>query len=150
MTTAKLHVVCGLPGVGKTTFAEELAEEHDAKHIRTDELRKEWRDDPKYTDTETNAIYALLRANAWQELNEGRPVVVDGTFRVAKHRDAMRSLAAQRSVPVIFHKVECNEDEVRERLEARNGDASDADFSVYDNMEFEPIDGPKTVVDTTQ
>ena len=66
-----LVVVCGLPGVGKTTVAEHASERLDGTLLRTDVVRKELFPDPEYTDAEAAAVYDELFARASEELARG-------------------------------------------------------------------------------
>jgi hypothetical protein len=52
-----LVVVCGLPGVGKTTVAGMVADRFGAETLRTDVVREELIAEPTYTDEERDAVY---------------------------------------------------------------------------------------------
>ncbi|PSQ47007.1 kinase, partial [Halobacteriales archaeon SW_6_65_15] len=62
----QLIVVCGLPGVGKTTVAEAIAERVDGRLLRTDVIRKEIISDPDYTAEESRMVYGELFERARQ------------------------------------------------------------------------------------
>lgn len=142
-----LFVVCGLPGVGKTTTARDLAAEHDATVVRSDVVRKDRFDDPAYTTQETERVYEAVLDRAHRVLPD--PVVLDATFRKQRHRDEAVALAERAGVDYRFVKVECDEAVVRRRIQARTDDESDADFSVYQEVEFEPLQRAADVVDNT-
>jgi predicted kinase len=146
-----LVVVCGLPGVGKTTVSEHAAEALDGRLLRTDVIRKELFPDPEYTPEEREATYDELFARAKETLREGRSVVLDGTFKLREHRGDARRAAQEVGVPLSLIKVACDEDVVRERIRARTDDASDADFEIHQQYrkEFEPIAGPFARVDNS-
>jgi len=126
-----LVVVCGLPGVGKTTVAEEVTDRVNGKLFRTDVVRKSIIDDPDYTDEETRMIYGEMLKRAEETLNAGRNVVLDGTFHQTTFRERARSLAESMDVEFKVVKVECSTDVVRRRIRNRTDDASDADFEVH-------------------
>ena len=145
-----LVVVCGLPGTGKTTVARELTERLDARLLRTDVVRKDLFDDPAYTETETEAVYAELLDRTTAALADGS-VVLDATFRTEAFRTAAREAA--RSVDATFRlvSVECAEAVVRERIHARSDDASDADVAVYEQFRetYDPVGDADLVVDNS-
>ncbi|GAA0658646.1 AAA family ATPase [Salarchaeum japonicum] len=149
----ELVVVCGLPGVGKTTVAETIRErvDGDPDLLRTDIVRGDVVDDPDYTEAELRRVYDELFSRAATRLARGESVVVDGTFKRAMHRERARDLAADHDARFRLVRVECDEDVVRERIAARTDDASDADFDVYKlyKEEFEPIEDSCTVIDNS-
>jgi hypothetical protein len=146
-----LLVVCGLPGVGKTTVSEHAADALDGRLLRTDVVRKELFPDPDYTPEEREAVYDELFARAKETLRQRRSVVLDGTFTYREHRGDARRTAQEVGVPLSLVRVTCEENVVRERIRARTGDASDADFEIHQQYreEFEPIAGPFARVDNS-
>lgn len=139
---ARLVVVCGLPGVGKTTVAERVARSLDARLLRTDVIRKERYAAPAYTDAETRTVYDRLLDRARRSVAAGRNVVLDGTFRDARDRRRARAVAYGADADFTVVLVECDESVVAERIEARSGDESDADFAVHTRLreEFDPVE----------
>jgi len=125
-----LVVVCGLPGVGKTTVAERIAGHLDARVLRTDVIRKQLFPDPEYTDEEAARVYAELLARARDRVRDGESVVLDATFANGEFRDDVRAVADRAADRFELVKVECDEDVVRRRIRARDG-ISDADFDVH-------------------
>jgi predicted kinase len=146
-----LVVVCGLPGVGKTTVSEHAADALDGRLLRTDVIRKELFPDPDYTPEEREAVYEELFDRAKESLRARRSVVLDGTFKHRGHRGDARRAAQEVGVPLSLVKVACDEDVVHERIRARTNDASDADFEIHKQYrkEFEPIAGPFARVDNS-
>jgi predicted kinase len=51
---------CGLPGVGKTRLANELAPLINAAVLSTDKIRKELTSSPTYTKEEKRLIYDVM------------------------------------------------------------------------------------------
>lgn len=146
-----LFVVCGLPGVGKTTVAREIAERVGGELLRTDVVRKDLFSDPEYTDEEAEAVYGELLDRARATLDAETDAVVDGTFKTRAVRDRARRAAGAADAAVQFVKVECAEDVVRERIRARTDDASDADFAVHRlfRAEYEPVAVDHVTVDNS-
>lgn len=142
-----LTIICGLPGVGKTTTAREIAAEEGASVIRSDVVRKQLFEDPSYSSQETEQVYEAVLDRARATLPE--PVVLDATFRRKRHRDKAIALAEHAGVDYRIVKVECDENVVRRRINERSDDESDADFSIYLQAEFEPLTRDARIVDNT-
>jgi predicted kinase len=138
-----LVLIGGLPGVGKSTLARALAERAGFAVIGSDLVRKEMVRRAGLTAA-ADSFEAGIYTPAWNErtyteclrraeeiLFDGRRVLVDASFR----RDASRRLfleAADRwGVPGLLLLCRAEPAIVRTRLERREGDASDADWSIY-------------------
>lgn len=147
----RLVVVCGLPGVGKSTVAERAATVLDGQLVRTDVVRKSLVRDPTYDEVEDRRTYDAVLERARRHLSRGEFVVLDGTFRRAAQRE--RALAEARSVGAAFSlvRVTCPPGVVAERLAARTDDASDADFAVHRELRdrFESVTLPHETVRNT-
>ncbi|QLD84916.1 AAA family ATPase [Natronomonas halophila] len=137
----ELVVVCGLPGVGKSTVARAVADRLDAAVLRTDVVRKELFDDPKYTSEESTTVYNELLARARDRLADGESVVLDATFKTRSRRREARDIAAEVDADFRLVHVDCDTEVVERRIAARD-DVSDADFEVHLQFKdrFEPIE----------
>ena len=149
-STGRLVVVCGLPGVGKTTVAERVAAHVDGRIRRTDVIRKELFDDPEYTDAETEAVYDELLARARDDVDAGDAVVLDATFADARFRAAARETAAAAAAEFDLVEVACDEAVVERRIERRDG-ISDADFEIHLHFKelFDEVATDHVVVDNS-
>jgi predicted kinase len=145
-----LAVVCGLPGVGKTTVAERVAARVDGEVLRTDVIRKELFDEPTYGDAETEAVYAELIERAREGVAAGRAVVLDATFADARFRADVRAVGERVAGSFDLVEVECDEGVVERRIERRDG-ISDADFDVHLHFKdvFDRIETDHVVVDNS-
>lgn len=144
-------VVCGLPGVGKTTVAEHVAQRLDAELFRTDVVRKELYPDPEYTEEERRRVYDDLLARARRSLAAGRNVVLDGTFHDSEYRERARDVSNRVDADFTLLRIECDTAVVRDRIESRSEDASDADFEVHAEFRdlFDPVSLDHVTVDNT-
>jgi predicted kinase len=146
-----LVVVCGVPGVGKTSVAGHLADRLGADMLRTDVVRKDLFDDPEYTDQERKRVYEELLSRAETHIGWGDSVVLDGTFHDRDHRLAARSTAGRTGVDCRFVKVECDPAVARRRIRAREEDESDADVEVHAMFreQFDPLEVDHVTVDNS-
>lgn len=145
-----LAVVCGLPGVGKSTVSRAIADRIGATVLRTDVIRKELFVDPTYTSAETVAVYDELLTRAFEHLDVGESVVLDATFKTSERRIQARDLATQVGARFRLVRVSCDEDVLERRIRARDG-VSDADFDVHVEFRdrFEPVEMDHVVVDNS-
>lgn len=146
----RLVVLCGLPGVGKSTVAAMVTDRLGATRLRTDAVRKELFAEPTYSDTETEQVYAELHERARRALDAGESVVLDATFARREYRSMARELAAACDVSFSLVEVVCEASVVERRVTEREG-ISDADRAVYRQFreEFEPIGAEHAVVDNS-
>ncbi len=147
-STPLLVITCGLPGAGKSVVARMLAQALPAQLLRTDVVRRELFPVRQYTPEEIRQVYQELLRRAEALLREGQSVVLDGTFSREEWREAARALAERVGARFALVEVTSPEEQVRQRLAARRGDVSEADFAVYRELRrrFQPIREPHLVV----
>jgi uncharacterized protein len=138
-----LVLVGGLPGTGKTTLAEGLARDAGFRVISSDRVRKGLAglapETPAaaafgegiYTPAWNDRTYAACLAEAEALVFEGERVIVDASFREAERRRAFHEAANDWGVRSLFLVCEAEPSVARARLQARTGDASDADWAVH-------------------
>jgi hypothetical protein len=146
-----LVVVCGLPGVGKTTVAEYAVDLLDAELLRTDVVRKELFPDPDYTDAEQSAVYDELLSRARARLSEGQSVVLDGTFHAREYRERALDVADPTDSTGHLLRVVGEQSTVEDRIVEREDDASDADVRVHRHYRdlFESVERDHVEVDNS-
>jgi predicted kinase len=144
-------VVCGLPGVGKSTVSRAIADRLDATVLRTDVIRREIVDNPVYTAEEKRRVYDELFERAGEYAAAGHPVVLDGTYRRREYRDRAGDLADALGAAFHLVTVQCDEATVERRIAEREHDASEADFEVYRQYRdsFEPLERDHATIDTS-
>ena len=77
---AKLIMLIGIPGSGKTTYSKELKEKYDAKVISTDKVRQ------TFKDIEEKDVFPTVYRLSIEELKNGRNVILDATHITPKVR----------------------------------------------------------------
>ena len=149
-----LVVVCGLPGVGKSTVAAEVVDRLGGQLRRTDAVRKEIRAEPRYDSAESRRVYARILDEARDDLAAGRNVVLDGTFQRARHREWARDLAEAVDCEFELVRVTCDEAAAVERVADRDLDAelSDASLDTYYMLmkSFEELSLPHIRIDNSR
>jgi predicted kinase len=140
-----LILVGGLPGTGKSTLANALANHTGFRVIRSDVVRKELAgvggEECRstfgrgiYTAEWTARTYAECLRRAENLLFNGERVLVDANFREENQRQAFLNSAIRWGVPAVFLLCQTERNLVRTRLANRRHDVSDADWSVYEKV----------------
>jgi aminoglycoside phosphotransferase family enzyme/predicted kinase len=147
----RLIALGGLQGTGKSTLARHLSPElgiaPGAVILRSDAIRKAMlglspteRLPPQFYDRETSArTYDAMMDMATSAIKSGHSVILDAVF----YRAEERRRAAQICPQFKGLWLHAPDHIIRARLDARKGDASDADIAVYDRqrlMDPGPID----------
>jgi predicted kinase len=149
-----LAVFAGLPGVGKSTLAAQVAAVLPAAVLAVDTVDFTLQ---RYQVTEPRpgfAAYGVVAALAEVQLQIGHHVIIDAVNPVKTARQLWVDLADRLDVPLRVVEVVCGDDtEHRRRVEARYA-ARDYDgipdwVRVLERQaEYEPYLGPRLVVDT--
>jgi predicted kinase len=144
-----LIIVAGLPGSGKSYFAEKLASMLGFTYINSDQLRQTMHVSGKYTPEDKLLVYnAMLREAAWK-LEQKESVVVDATFYHHSMREMFVRLARAYNVPLHLIEIFADEIVIKERLKSPRK-YSEADYSVYEKVrdDFEEITMPHLVLES--
>ena len=139
-----LVAVGGLSGTGKSTLAGELSPHlggaPGARGLRTDVLRKRIRGlvpeehlpADAYSLEASRKLYHRLIADTRRLLQAGQTVILDGVLGVAGDRYEIEDLAQALGVPFVGIWLEAPIEVLHARVDAREGDASDADGAIVD------------------
>ncbi len=143
-------IICGLPGVGKTSLAAFLAPLINAVVLSSDKVRKELIARPSYSKQEVKLIYDLILVIASYLHDAGLDCIVDATFNKRKSRDRFKKRFPDSQIIIV--ECICPESTAVQRLKSRKKDYSDADISIYKRMKryYEPILEDHITVDTSQ
>lgn len=91
MDRPKLILLVGIPGAGKTTYAEKYMQEHsNIAYLSSDKIRKEmWGSEA--TQGDNNEVFYRMQSRAIASLNYGRDVIYDCTNLTRKERASIIS-----------------------------------------------------------
>ena len=145
-------LVCGYPGVGKTTLANELGSFINARVLSTDKIRKEIIEIPNYSEEEKQLIYDIIILIAKYLHNTGINCILDATFNTQKAREDIKRELNLTSNQFKIVECICPEELVITRIQNRKKSYSDADLSIYRMIKqtYEPIQEKHIIVDTSQ
>jgi predicted kinase len=131
-------IVSGLPGSGKSFFAEQLAKKLDAAYVNSDRLRKELFPKRTYSDDEKVIVYKAMLKRMAEATKIGRNIVLDATFHKKNARELFTMSTKEK---INFIEVWADEPIIKERLE-KSRPYSEADFQVHQliRQQWEPIE----------
>ena len=123
MNEARLILICGLPGSGKTTLAKQLAAEVPAVRLCPDEWKHDlgidYYDEPRRVKLE-DRLWRLGQ----ELLTLRQSVILENGFWAREERDELLLGARTLGVAVELHYLEAPVEELWRRLELRNEEAS--------------------------
>ena len=118
-----LIVLGGLPGVGKSAIARELARLLPAVHVRIDSIEQALRESGVTVVSLDDAGYRVGYAVAEDNLRLGHVVIADSVNPLPLTRDAWLQVADRANVPGVEVEVVCSDErEHRRRVEQRLGE----------------------------
>jgi predicted kinase len=146
-----LIVFSGLPGVGKTTIARELARVLPAVHVRVDSIEQALRRGGMVVHGEG---YAVAHAVAEDNLRVGHIVAADSVNPWPLTRDDWRAIAERASVPVLEIELACSDqNEHRRRVASRAADIPGHLLPTWQQImerDYRAWDRPRLVIDTSR
>ena len=146
-----LVIFSGLPGVGKTAIAQDLAREIGAVYLRIDSIEQAIR--ASMTSRRVDDFgYRIAYVVAEDNLRIGRTVVADSVNPIQLTRDAWLDVAKRAHVAAIEIEVTCSDsNEHRRRVETRTTDICGLrlpNWQEVESREYHPWNREHVVIDT--
>ncbi len=158
-----LILISGLPGIGKTTLARELARQTMGIHFDLDDTKKGVVPEKMVTESiDPHEFRYKYYAEAIRKLpdlfaqSSAQVVIMDETFHLQIFRQMWHDAARQLDIRLRWVKAVCDEEIVKERLsigkDRGNHILVDKGYQMYllFKKAFEPIKGPHEVVYTNK
>jgi predicted kinase len=152
--SAVFVIFAGLPGVGKTAIARELARELNAVYVRADTIEQAIRDAGLSDQRIGGMGYHVARQIAEENLALGNVVVTDSVNPWELTREAYRGAARRSGVPYLDVEVVCGDPEVhRIRVETRTTDVAGLVLPTWAQVverDYQPWVSPRLKIDTAE
>lgn len=144
-SAARLILICGLPGSGKTTLARQLTKDIDAISLSGDEWMAELGID-LWDEEARSRIERLLWIVAQDFLRHGVSVILESGFWLRSDRDEKRLGAREQGSRVELRYLPTSKDELVRQLEVRNAQhmPATAQISAADIESWLPLFQPPT------
>lgn len=147
-----LIILGGLPGVGKTAIARELARRIGAVHLRIDSMEQAIRASGILSQPLDDAGYRVAYAVAGDNLRIGRTVIADSVNPIRATRDAWVEVANRAQARAVEIEITCSDaGEHRRRVETRTADIPGLRLPAWEEVasrEYDPWDRERLVIDT--
>ncbi|MFA5628835.1 MAG: ATP-binding protein [Dehalococcoidales bacterium] len=149
-----LVLLCGLPGTGKTYFAQKLIKRVPAVILESDSLRRILTSIPDYSQSESTRLFSAIHFLSQKLLKTGHSVIIDATNLIEKQRRHFYDIAASARAKLVIVRIDAPVGIVQNRLKKRKEmsvSRSDADWGVYLEMaeSFDKIKRKHYSVDTS-
>lgn len=115
--SAVLFYMIGLPGAGKTTFAQNLASQLKIDHIYGDKIGYELFTHPRFTPDEVQAVRQTMEHRVIQGLRSGRSVVYDAMLHSRASRQSLANIALSHNLAAVGVWIQAPEKVARQRAD---------------------------------
>ncbi len=141
--------ITGLPGSGKTTIAQEVAnrlKDRRLKVLQLDEIRAVVTPHPRYTEEERDIVYSFLAYTAKVLTECGINVIIDATANRKRYRQLARTL-----IPCFAEVyVSCSLETCMRREAGRRAEFAPKEIYVKARTQGAPVPGVNVDYETTE
>ncbi len=116
--SAVLFYMIGLPGAGKTTFAQNFAKQLGIDHIYGDRIGYELFTHPRFTPDEVQLVRSTMEQRVVQGLRQGKSVVYDAMLHNAAVRQNLANIALSHGRQAVGIWLQTPEKRARDRAGA--------------------------------
>jgi len=152
-----LVILSGLPGTGKSYFANRLTSHINSVIVGSDRTRKLLISKPVYSKSEHARIFAICHRLIEDFLSQGYVTIFEATNLTAKSRLPLKQIARTLDVPSLCLVFTAPEDLIKRRLMDRisgldKSSYSDADWAIYSKLKpsQEPPEEKTWTIDSSQ
>ena len=133
-------IILGLPGSGKTYFADKLASKISGLRISSDTVRNHMQQINKYDEVAKMEVYYEMLKLMEKAISNNQNVVLDGTFYKENIRNIFKEKAIMLNSSLSFIEIRANSSVIKGRLKKERKE-SEANFKVYLKIKglFEPL-----------
>lgn len=124
-----LILLYGFPGVGKTHFSRQLAEDLQSAHVHADRIRHELFEQPRYDREENSIVTQLMEYMTEEFLAAGLNVIYDTNAARFGQRRALRDMARKHGAESIIVWFQMDPDSAYARTRARDRRKSDDKYA---------------------
>jgi predicted kinase len=148
----RLVMMSGLPGSGKSTLSQILADRSGATLLRIDVFEQDLRNQHGVDFEVGTRGYRQGYTLAMQHLREGRNVIADAVNAVEAARQGWRDVAAATDAEIVEIEILCSDtEEVRTRLQTRDTGIeglAPVRLSAVSSRQWEPNSNRHAAIDT--
>lgn len=149
-----LVIFSGLPAVGKSSIARELARQMGATYLRVDTIEQTIRESGNLQPSLEDAGYRIAYAVAEENLRLGGAVVADSVNPLNITRDAWVAVVQEAEVAFLEVEIWCSDQEEHQRrVEHRVSDIPGLSLPTWDEVvsrEYHEWDRARLLIDTAR
>lgn len=134
---AKLFLICGFLGAGKTTFSKKLAYEHNAEYMNVDEYVMRNFTKEEY-ENNWEECFSKAEEALWKKIykcaKNNQNVVFDVGFWTRQSRDNARNRAQEIGITPVLYYIYAPDEILKQRIATRPGSIAANNIKKFDSI----------------